>query len=288
MKRDYLRGDKRPGSNLIVPDSEEENNFIYEWAVRGNEELRSAYNINKFLQSMNTILFHLLILMTMQSIVIVLSSCPTGWVKWRQSCYILLPEKMHWMQAEAACKRPGSNLIVPDSEEENNFIYEWAVRGNEGMWIGCTDAAQEGVWLCGGQPARFTNWYPNHPNSDANLHCARMTIYYGGVWSYGVTCESDKLAACEMPVSIVPIYHTLLGPDGRVSQYCPLNHVIDNLAVEGVIACGWACTSDPRCRSFNVWQSSKKEKKCQLNDVTFLGDDHTDYKDIEGCVYFEL
>ena len=93
-----------------------------------------------FLKSMNTILFHLLILMTIQSIAIVLSSCPTGWVKWRQSCYILLPEKMNWMQAEAACKRPGSNLIVPDSEEENHFIFEWAVKRKGGVWIGCTDA----------------------------------------------------------------------------------------------------------------------------------------------------
>ncbi|XP_071797807.1 C-type lectin domain family 4 member M-like [Asterias amurensis] len=244
-----------------------------------------------FLQSMNTILFHLLILMTMQSIVIVLSSCPTGWVKWRQSCYILLPEKMNWMQAEAACKRLGSNLIVPDSREENDFIFEWAVKGNDGMWIGCTDAAQEEVWLCGGQPARFTNWwYPNNPHNDTRLNCARVTVYGGGLWSDSEHCKNGarKFAACEMPVPILPIYHTLLGPNGRVSQYCPLSHVIDNLTVEGVIACGMACTSDPRCRSFNIWQSSEKEKKCQLNEVTFLEEDHTDSMDIKGCVYFEL
>ncbi|XP_071797193.1 low affinity immunoglobulin epsilon Fc receptor-like [Asterias amurensis] len=241
------------------------------------------------IRGLNTVLFHLLILMAMQSI-IVLSSCPNGWVKWRQSCYILLPEKMNWVQAEAACKRPGSNLIVPDSREENQFIYEWAVKGNDGMWIGCTDAAQEGVWLCGGQPARFTNWNHGSPRNDMDLNCARMTIYSGG-WSDNSKCSniSTKIAACEMPVPIVPIYHTLLGPDGRVSQYCPLNHVIDNLAVEGVIVCGWACTSDPRCRSFNIWQSSEKEKKCQLNNVTSIEEDNnTDSKDTEGCVYFEL
>ena len=246
--------------------------------------------ITLFLQSMHTILFHLLILMTMQSIVIVLSSCPTGWVKWRQSCYILLPEMMNWMQAEATCKRLGSNLIVPDSKEENDFIFDWAVKGNEGLWIGCTDAAQEGVWLCGGQPARFINWRDDSPRDDMKLNCARMTVQLAGVWSDKISCQSTdhKSAACEMPDSIMPIYHTLLSPNGRVSQYCPLNHVIDNLAVEGVIACGRACTTDPQCRSFNVWQSSKKEKKCQLNDVTFLEDNHTDFKDIEGCVYFEV
>ncbi|XP_033630317.1 perlucin-like protein [Asterias rubens] len=91
----------------------------------------------------------------MQRIGIVLSSCPTGWVKWRESCYILLPDKMNWMQADAICKRPGSNLVVPDSREENHFIYEWAVKESVGMWIGCTDVVQEGVWLCGGQPARI-------------------------------------------------------------------------------------------------------------------------------------
>ncbi len=239
---------------------------------------------------MNIILFHLLLLMTMQSIVIVLSSCPAGWVKWRQSCYFLLPEKMNWIQAEAACKRPGSNLIVPDSREENHFIFEWAVKENGGLWIGCTDAAQEGVWLCGGQPANFTNWGNNSPSNDIDLNCARITVYRRGVWSDKESCHGDvhKLVACEMPVPMVPIYHTLLGTDGRVSQYCPLNHVIDNLAIEGVIACGWACTSVPPCHSFNVWQSSEKEKKCQLNNVTFNDNDHTDSKDIEGCVYFEL
>ncbi|XP_071784477.1 type-2 ice-structuring protein-like [Asterias amurensis] len=247
-------------------------------------ELKSV--IIMLLQSMNTVLFHLLILMTMQSI-IVLSSCPTGWVKWRQSCYILLPDKMNWMQAEAACKRPGSNLIVPDSKDENDFIFEWAVKGKMGMWIDCTDAAQEGVWLCAGEPPKFTNWEQDNPSSKNDFNCAGMRKAHG-FWSDNRECQKRRSAVCKMPFPIEPIYHTLLGPDGRVSQYCPLNHVIHNLAVKGVIACGWACTSDPRCRSFNVWQSSKKEKKCQLNNVTFLEDDHTDSKDVEGCVYFEL
>ena len=226
--------------------------------------------------------------MTMQSIVIVLSSCPTGWVKWRQSCYILLSEKMNWMQAEAACKRLGSNLIVPDSKEENDFIFEWAVKGNGGMWIGCTDAVQEGVWLCGGQPARFTNWKTDFTLEDTRYNCARMIK--NGPWSDNLRCNgtATKAVVCEMPAPTMPVYHTLLGPDGRVSQYCLLHHVIDNLAVEGVIACGWACTSDPRCRSFNVWQRSEKEKKCQLNDVTRLENDQTDSHDVEGCVYFNL
>ena len=119
-----------------------------------------------------------------------------------------------------------------------------------------------------------------------------MTIYNGGAWSDDVSCNVDttftKEAVCEMPVPTVPVYHTQIDHNRRVSQYCPIKHVIDNLAVEGVVACGWACTSDPQCRSFNVWQRSEKEKKCQLNDVTRLENDQTDSHDVEGCVYFNL
>ncbi len=194
------------------------------------------------------------------------------------------------MQAEVACKRPGSNLMVPNSRAENDFIFNWVTTDKGGTWIGCTDAAQEGVWLCGGQPVRFTNWKSSFPQKDSSYNCARMTIYSDGPWSDNIKCNdaSLKAAVCEMPASTVPAYHTLIDHSGRVSQHCPLDHVINSLDVEGVIACGWACTSDPRCRSFNVWQSSEKEKKCQLNDVTRLVGNHTDTKDIEGCVYFEL
>ena len=215
------------------------------------------------------------------------TSCPTGWVKWRRSCYILLPDKMNWIKADEACSQLRSQLIVPNSRQENDFIFQ--SMGGNGIWIGCTDAAQEGVWLCGGQPASFTYWYPGNPHNDSLFNCARMTVY-GGKWSDSMECDKHhpKLAACEMDVSTVPVYHTMTGPDGRVSQQCLLHHDINNLAVEGVIACGRACTSDPQCHSFNVWQSSKKEKKCQLNDVTRLEADHTDFKVTDGCYYFDL
>ncbi|XP_038066765.1 uncharacterized protein LOC119736828 [Patiria miniata] len=291
------------------------------------------------------------------------ASCPPGWLKWQQSCYILLPDKMNWFEASEACNRPGSSLAVPNSREENDFIWKSVRPQTSGMWIGCTDAAQEGIWLCGGQPLSFPNWNPGNPHTDNQRNCARMTVnrgggswsdsvpcgsrnrkhaacemtvsampayhiftgpdgrvsqrqpmtfpnwnpgnphtdnqlncarmtthFGGGLWSDDVPCGSSKRkhAACEMTVSAMPVYHTYTGPDGRVSQRCLLNHDIKKLAAEGLLACGWACRADPRCRSFNLWQISKREKMCQLNDVTRFGADCNDFKAIDKCYYFDL
>ncbi|XP_038069320.1 galactose-specific lectin nattectin-like [Patiria miniata] len=219
------------------------------------------------------------------------ASCPPGWLKWQQSCYIRLPNRMNWFEASEACNRPGSSLAVPNSREENDFIWKSVGPQTNGMWIGCTDAAQEGIWLCGGQPLAFSNWYPGNPLTDNQRNCARMTIHdAGGLWSDNAPCGSKnrKHAACEMTVSAMPAYHTFTGPDGRVPQRCLLHHDIKNLTAEGVLDCGWACRADPRCRSFNLWQSSKREKMCQLNDVIHLGADVTDYKATNNCYYFEL
>ena len=224
--------------------------------------------------------------------------CPPGWLKWQQSCYMLLPDKMNWFQAAEACDRPRSGLAVSNTQEENIFIWQSIVLGRDGaggLWIGCSDEAQEGVWLCGNQPAhriQYTNWDATRFIQDNQHNCARMTIYApDGTWSDDVPCSSTdyKSAACEMTAfNAAPTYHTFIGPDGRVPQQCLLHHGIQNITVDGLLACGWACWNDPRCRSFNLWQISKVENICQLNDATRLGADPTDFKATNNCFYFDL
>ncbi|XP_038072959.1 perlucin-like protein [Patiria miniata] len=219
------------------------------------------------------------------------ASCPPGWLKWQQSCYIVLPDKMNWFEASEACNRPGSSLIVPNSREENVFILESLVKRDGAFWIRCTDAAQDSVWLCDGQPPVYTNWHSGFPNTDKRGNCASLYAYnrYNEWrWVDNISCLRERFAACEMLASSVPAYHTFTGPDGRVPQRCLLHHDIRNLTVEGVLACGWACRAEPRCRSFNLWQSSKREKMCQLNDVTGLVADDTIFKITNDCYFFDL
>ncbi|XP_022103323.1 perlucin-like protein [Acanthaster planci] len=221
------------------------------------------------------------------------TSCPSGWLNWQQSCYYRLPDKMNWFQASEACNRPGSSLTVPDSEEENFFLWQSIVKGPVGaggLWIGCTDAAQEGTWLCGGQPARYTNWNSRKFRNSSDYNCARLTVFAKGKWSDDIPCSSknNRSAACEMKTSTVPIYHTFTGTDGRVPQQCLHHHNIKNVPVESLLACGLACRATPRCRSFNLWQISKAERQCQLNQVTRLGADSYDFKATNNCFYFDL
>ncbi|XP_038069268.1 perlucin-like protein isoform X1 [Patiria miniata] len=238
-----------------------------------------------FLENLILILF-LLLLVSNRSFL--QASCPPGWLKWRQSCYIRLPNRMNWFEASEACNRPGGSMIVPNSREENLFIWESLVKGTGGLWIGCTDAAQEGVWLCDGQPAQYTNWHPRYPSRSNKRNCARISTYEGWRWVDKTLCNRQRFAACEMTPSSVPAYHTFTGPDGRVPQRCLLHHDIKNLTAEGLLSCGWACWADPRCRSFNLWQSNKKEKMCQLNDVTRLVADDNDFKATDNCYFFNL
>ena len=65
--------------------------------------------------------------------------CPPDWMLWGKSCYIKLPTTLNWTEASEACDRLGSSLAVPDSMEENDFIF-WSVTGGvDGVWIGCTE-----------------------------------------------------------------------------------------------------------------------------------------------------
>ncbi|XP_022084952.1 C-type lectin lectoxin-Lio3-like [Acanthaster planci] len=216
------------------------------------------------------------------------ASCPPGWLKWQQSCYIRLADKMNWFQAYEACDRPGSSLVVPNSPEENLFIWKSMVKGWGGLWIGCTDAAQEGVWLCGKEPAMYTNWHKKSPKFDDSLNCARVTVFQGGVWKNDLPCSTTqerRFAACEMTAAVVPTYHAAIDLDGRISP-CLLHHEIKNVTAEGVLACGWACRAEPRCRSFNLWQGREKDL-CQLNDVSRRGVS-TKFKREDNCFFFEL
>ena len=84
--------------------------------------------------------------------------CPPDWLAWQDSCYILLPDKMNWFQALKLCDRPGSSLLIPDSQEEQDFIWhkmkDWVkdlgVNSIDELevWIGCTKVDKTEKLMC--------------------------------------------------------------------------------------------------------------------------------------------
>ncbi|XP_038057558.1 perlucin-like protein [Patiria miniata] len=227
-----------------------------------------------------------------------LSVCPPGWLAWQDACYILLPDRVNWWQAKTVCDRPGSSLVVPDSQEEQDFIWremrsrmEMIVGSSTNkleLWIGCKDVDNTGQLTCLGVQDRpqFTNWNGGNPHHHQDQDCIRMAEKYGGNWGDS-GCQSKKFASCEMRVSHRS-YCLQADADGRFTPQCLLNHEIKNLTAAGVIGCGQACWAEPRCHSFNLWQKGDDKKVCQLNNASSIEADPAFLKKVESCNVFDL
>ncbi|XP_071808018.1 snaclec 3-like [Asterias amurensis] len=220
------------------------------------------------------------------------AACPPGWFTWQDSCYVFLPERMNWFDATRACDRSGSTVVMPESRDEhdyvwqelNNFLSETGVNleFDSGLWIGCNVFNTNKQLTCSGVDVKlkFDNWFEGEPN-EVTAHCIRMASKYGSKWG-DTDCNNVNFAACEMRVPR-PVCLTA-DDDGRFASQCLLNHDIKNLTAMGVIGCGQACWAEPRCHSFNLWQQGKI---CQLNNATRKAD-VSDFKKVNDCSYFEL
>ncbi|NWX62552.1 CLC4E protein, partial [Promerops cafer] len=48
--------------------------------------------------------------------------CPKGWRRFQRSCYFLSLDKMNWAESEQNCTGMGSQLVVINSKEEQDFL----------------------------------------------------------------------------------------------------------------------------------------------------------------------
>ncbi|XP_022097836.1 snaclec mucetin subunit beta-like [Acanthaster planci] len=200
-------------------------------------------------------------------------TCPTGWLKWQESCYILLPRKMNFNNASRVCNEPGTTMIVPDSQEEHDFIWHkmkiWmqqhgAVNDSDlQVWIGCknTDTSQ---LRCQGETDIHTyrNWGPSQPDSESE-RCVRMAEMFGGKWG-DHSCGMLFHVVCERKANF-PGHCRSLAHFVRVPQTCLLNHDYKSSHVRGFEECALMCWVEPLCYSFNLLHRGDGELICQLN-----------------------
>ena len=142
--------------------------------------------------------------------------CPRHSTSLSHGCYLFLTTPITWAGAKQTCDDLHGHLVKIETEEENEELYEEAVRLNTAevsYWIGLTDAAREGNWVWSqGERVNFTNWSTHQPdnakvrNPDGE-NCAVLNTNIKGrgywnaprKWNDG-SCASQVGAICEFIV----------------------------------------------------------------------------------------
>ena len=221
--------------------------------------------------------------------------CPPDWHRYGESCYFFIPRTMDWYDANRTCVELQANLAVPNLKAEQNFIWDLFLHqqiSSTSLWIGCNDIEEEGNWQhcpLKGEPNTYGNWEEGKPSStNDNYDCGVLWVDFNGQWD-NYECFHPKNAVCELPVnSVTPIFCLQTGNDGRFTSQCLFNHVTKEQAGNGIVSCGKACRSDPRCRSFNLLEQEGGKMVCQLNNATRHEAAEGEMKEEENCYFFDL
>ncbi|XP_067338024.1 C-type lectin domain family 17, member A-like [Channa argus] len=92
--------------------------------------------------------------------------CPEGWKKFGCSCYFKSTERKSWSESRRFCQDRGSDLVIINSKEEQDFVTE--LNQHEESWIGLwnqwsdTERKYQWKWLDGSQPTE-TFWATEEP-----------------------------------------------------------------------------------------------------------------------------
>uniref|UniRef100_A0ABM5FIL5 C-type lectin domain family 2 member B-like isoform X1 n=1 Tax=Pogona vitticeps TaxID=103695 RepID=A0ABM5FIL5_9SAUR len=83
--------------------------------------------------------------------VVLVLSCPDGWVGYRRRCYYFADEEKDWESSKNNCSVFNASLAVVDSQEEMDFLARY--KTSDDHWIGLQRDSE-------GQPWRWTNGTP--------------------------------------------------------------------------------------------------------------------------------
>ena len=134
------------------------------------------------------------------------ASCPDGWEKFSNSCYVAVTNLTAQMsEARAGCHRLGAELVDILSKKENAFVHQYARKmlKKTYIWLGLQRDERRlfNKWFSG-KTLGFQNWFYGEPNDyDNNEGCALMYIgKYRSGWN-DVPCYFDHKPSfvCKKP-----------------------------------------------------------------------------------------
>ncbi|XP_038070747.1 perlucin-like protein [Patiria miniata] len=126
-------------------------------------------------------------------------ACPPTWYQWGRKCYKAITERLTWSEAKDECIKMGSVLVMPQSQEETDFLLQLQ---QSNFWINCNDLQDEGTWKCENDEVEFRNWSTGpqwlQPDNLNGEHCAMVWVDQEGKWN-DVRCDSQLPAICNQP-----------------------------------------------------------------------------------------
>ncbi|KAM3623642.1 uncharacterized protein V6R79_013699 [Siganus canaliculatus] len=90
--------------------------------------------------------------------------CPSSWIKFDNSCYLISDTLKNWNDGRNMCKGHGADLVIISNIMEQAFITSL----RQWVWIGLTDEEEEGSWKwVNGEAVTTTYWNEGEPNNGA-------------------------------------------------------------------------------------------------------------------------
>ncbi|BFZ21805.1 hypothetical protein BsWGS_24844 [Bradybaena similaris] len=130
------------------------------------------------------------------------SLCPPDWIRFGDSCYSFVREKVGWPAAVSLCREYGGYLLEINSKEENDWIVS-QIKGRkfEYSWLGASDMIKEGTfrWMTNNELVGNAPYFePGQPNNLAKgEHCLAIDgLNYHYKW-VDDECENVKTFVCE-------------------------------------------------------------------------------------------
>eukprot|EP00927_Polykrikos_kofoidii_P044695 TRINITY_DN38593_c0_g1_i1.p1 TRINITY_DN38593_c0_g1~~TRINITY_DN38593_c0_g1_i1.p1 ORF type:complete len:1003 (-),score=128.09 TRINITY_DN38593_c0_g1_i1:24-2621(-) len=136
-------------------------------------------------------------------------ACPTNWTWWPNKCY-KIGGPANQATAKSACAAEGGTLVIIADAEENQFVYDLAMKHAEdaskgGFWIGVERANAGAPWqLADGGTPSYTNWHNGRDKPAREYeNCANLGIGEHRIKTWGSQdCRwVEPQYVCERPVA---------------------------------------------------------------------------------------
>ncbi|XP_038066255.1 alpha-N-acetylgalactosamine-specific lectin-like [Patiria miniata] len=130
--------------------------------------------------------------------------CPPMWTFYNGNCYRYFGIGKNYDEAEKHCQEFAQvgqgHLASITSAEENDLLLTMfkSSGGNDRLWIGFNDLAEEGNYIwADGSAVSYTKWRRSEPNNGGNNeHCAHM-YPNNGEWN-DTECDRAVPYMCKM------------------------------------------------------------------------------------------